>query len=69
MQIIFSSKSDVATYCTEQLQHTVPAPLLCPGCEKAGGLEAHGFYERWVSGAGGLPVRIAVRRFFVGGAK
>jgi len=65
MQIIVPLKSDVATYCAEQLQHTVPAPLLCPGCEKTG-LEAHGFYERWVSDADGVPVRIAVRRFFVG---
>jgi hypothetical protein len=66
MQIIVELKMDAAGYAAEQRHGLVPAPQTCPNRGRARSLEAHGYYRRWVSNGKGKPVRIAVRRFFVG---
>lgn len=69
MQIIVDMKGDAAQYAVEQLQRGVRAPPTCPQCAKARSLEAHSYYERWVSDQTGKAVRIGVRRFFVESAR
>ena len=57
-------------YAAGGLERTLGRPESCPRCAKRQSLEAHGYYERWVSGGPevGRLVRIRVRRFFAAGA-
>lgn len=70
MQIIIHWETGVAEYAAQELHRTVCAPESCPGCGKAGCLEALGYYQRWVSEEDtGKAVRISVRRFFAWSAE
>jgi ribosomal protein S27AE len=64
--MIIEMKMDAARYAADRRQCGVRAPENCPRCGQARSMEAHGYYQRWVSDATGEPARICVRRFFVG---
>ena len=66
MQILVSIDSDAVSYVRAQLHRAVRAPQICPNCQQGRTLEAHGYYERWVTASAGEAVRIRVRRFFAG---
>jgi hypothetical protein len=53
-------------YAQKGIERTVCRPAQCPNCAKNWTLEAHGYYERWISAMeeAGRLVRIRVRRFF-----
>jgi hypothetical protein len=57
-------------YVEKGLERTIGRPAECTNCGQNGSLEAHGYYERWVSAMGevGKLVRIRVRRFFAAAA-
>jgi hypothetical protein len=63
--IVTMPTADPGAYAERQLERTARAPRGCPNCGQAGCLEAHGYYQRWVSDENGHPVRIQVRRFFL----
>ena len=70
MQVIVELEVEAGAYFSEQYQSRINAPSVCPNCGIAQGLEAHGYYWRWVSEAlWGRLLRMAVRRFFVGAAQ
>lgn len=67
MQRIVQLKWSAEQYAEKGLERTIARPLECPNCRaKTKSLEAHGYYERWVSGMekANRAVRIRVRRFF-----
>lgn len=66
MQRIVKLSWNPEQYAEKGLERTIGRPAECPNCAKSQGLEAHGYYERWVSALGevGRIVRIRVRRFF-----
>ena len=64
MQVIVELEFEAGAYVSEQYQSRINAPSVCPNCGIAQGLEAHGYYWRWVSEARcGRVLRMAVRRF------
>ena len=67
MQRIVEVGWTVEQYAAGQLERTLSRPESCPCCGRANCLEAHGYYQRWVSGQQQPEqvVRIRVRRFFV----
>ena len=67
MQQLIKLSCSPEQYAEKGLEHTVGRPALCPNCQRGGTLEAHGYYERWVSAweQAGRVVPIRVRRFFV----
>ncbi len=52
-------------YAEKGLERTIGRPAECPNCTKSQ-LEAHGYYQRWISAMGevGKLMQIRVRRFF-----
>ena len=67
MQRIVKLAWSVEQYAQKGLERTIGRPGQCPNCARTQGLEAHGYYRRWVSGMEQVSkvVRIRVRRFFV----
>jgi hypothetical protein len=63
MQVIVKVRCLPEEYAEKDLHCDVRAPSLCPSCTKRNRLEAHGYYDRWVSNSEGWPVEIRVRRF------
>jgi hypothetical protein len=69
MQRIVSLNWSAEQYAEKGLERTIARPVECPNClAKKPSLEAHGYYERWISGMekASRAVRIRVRRFFAG---
>jgi hypothetical protein len=66
MQRIVKLSWEPEQYVEKGLERTIGRPAECANCGKGGALEAHGYYERWVSAMSevGKLVRIRVRRFF-----
>jgi hypothetical protein len=66
MQQVITLLSSPEQYAEKGLERTVSRPAMCPYCGNWAALEAHGYYQRWVSAfeAVGRLVRIRVRRFF-----
>ena len=67
MQRIVQLSWSPEQYAERGLERTIAKPEQCPNCKKSLTLEAHGYYQRWVSVAGRAAgvVLIEVRRFFV----
>lgn len=57
-------------YAERELERTMGRPEECPNCGQCQSLEAHGYYQRWVSAISkaGRVVQIRVRRFFAAAA-
>jgi hypothetical protein len=70
MQRIVKLEWSAEQYAQKGLERTIGRPGQCPNCAGTQSLEAHGYYQRWVSGMEevGRVVRIRVRRFFAGAA-
>lgn len=66
MQQVITLLSSPEQYAEKGLERTVSRPAMCPYCTNGAALEAHGYYQRWVSAFEpvGRLVRIRVRRFF-----
>ena len=65
MQQVITLLSSPEQYAEKGLERTVGRPDVCPYCINGAALEAHGYYQRWVSAFEpvGRWVRIRVRRF------
>ena len=64
MQRIVGTEWTAEEYAQGGLERSIGRPGSCPRCAKVQSLEAHGYYQRWVSGEEARLVRIRVRRFF-----
>lgn len=66
MQQVITLLSSPEQYAEKGLGRTVSRPAVCPYCTSGAALEAHGYYQRWVSAFEpvGRLVRIRVRRSF-----
>lgn len=63
MQNIFSTSLTPEQYAAEQYHKQVQPPELCPNCDQAHGLEALGYYSRFITQAIATVLRIWIRRF------
>jgi hypothetical protein len=63
MQRIVKLSWSPEQYVAKGLERTIGRPVQCANCGKNGGLEAHGYYQRWVSAIAevGRVIRIRVR--------
>jgi hypothetical protein len=64
MQNIISTSLTPEQYAAEQYHKQVPPPELCPNCDQPHGLEALGYYSRFITRAVATVLRIWIRRFF-----
>jgi hypothetical protein len=46
VQVIVEVQVEAGTYASEQYQSRINAPEVCPNCDIAQSLEAHGYYWR-----------------------
>ncbi len=63
MQRIFPTSLTPEQYAEQAYHKQVKAPENCPNCERACGLEALGYYHRYISTATAMVLWIWVRRF------